>query len=278
MEQRAMLPVGGVSRHTLLKSRRGSGQDGDRWRRSLWQLLGLAGFTRSDCVVGSAVARSPTWPVSSRPRGCAGSPVVHVPTTLPAMVDAAVGGKTGINIAEGKNLVGAFHEPAAVLCDLDTLATLPAPTSSPAWPRSSSTGSSPTRAPSSSSRADPDGAIRGPARMPELVERSIAVKAHVVTQDLRESWLREILNYGHTFGHAVEQVEGYRWRHGEAVSVGYPDAAGERWSALLTAMSRDKKTRGATLRFVVLDGLAQPGRLEGPSEDLLRAAYREVAG
>lgn len=280
---------------------------------SLWSLLGQAGFTRTDLVVGvggGAVTDLAGFVAASWLRGV---PVIQVPTTLAGMVDAAVGGKTGINIAEGKNLVGAFHPPAAVLCDTDTLRTLPAAELLPGMAEVVKHGFIADPRTLELIEADPVVAVdpTGPV-LPELVERSVRVKAHVVTEDLRESSLREILNYGHTFGHAVEQVEGYLWRHGSAVSVGlvyaaalgrlsgrtsadlaqrhtdvlasvglpvrYPDAAGERWSALLTAMSRDKKTRGATLRFVVLDGLAQPGRLEGPSEDLLRAAYREVAG
>ena len=158
-------------------------------------------------------------------------------------------------------------------------------------------------------QADPLAARRHDnPRLRELVERSIQVKADVVAADLKESWLREILNYGHTFGHAIEQVEGYTWRHGEAISVGMVYVAelarlaghltggegdllvarhrsvlesvglptsyrGDRWDALLTVMRRDKKSRGSTLRFVVLDGLARPTRLVGPSDDLLREAY-----
>ncbi len=140
-----------------------------------------------------------------------------------------------------------------------------------------------------------------------VVERSIAVKAQVVTEDLRESGLREILNYGHTFGHAVEQVEHFAWRHGEAVSVGmmYVAELGrlagrtppglverhrqvlgllglpltyrpDRWSALYAAIGRDKKNRGDLQRFVVLDALAQPGRLEGPDVALMEEAYRLI--
>ncbi len=279
----------------------------------LWGVLGQAGFTRTDVVVGvggGAVTDLAGFVAASWLRGVA---VIQVPTTLAGMVDAAVGGKTGINIDEGKNLVGAFHPPAAVLCDTDTLRTLPPAELLPGMAEVVKHGFIADPRTLELIEADPVLAVdpTGPV-LPELVERSVRVKAHVVTQDLRESSLREILNYGHTFGHAVEQVEGYRWRHGSAVSVGlvyaaalgrlsgrtpedlarrhtdvlaslglpvrYPDVAGDRWPALLTAMSRDKKTRGATLRFVVLDGLAQPGRLEGPSEDLLRAAYREVAG
>ena len=156
--------------------------------------------------------------------------------------------------------------------------------------------------------ADPEGATRwdGP-HVRELVERSVVVKADVVAQDLTESWLREILNYGHTFGHAVEQVESYRRRHGEAVAIGMTYAAelalrsgrlgaevvarhrsvlsslglptsygGASWKDLLVAMRRDKKSRGTLLRFVVLEDVGRPVRLEGPDEAWLRGAFEAV--
>lgn len=144
--------------------------------------------------------------------------------------------------------------------------------------------------------------------MRELVERAVRVKARVVAADLREASLREILNYGHTFGHAIEQVEGYSWRHGDAVAVGmvyvaelarltgHLDAAvvdrhravltslglptsyrGDRWPVLLPAMRRDKKARGDLLRFVVLDDVGRPVRLEGPVTADLEAAYAAVS-
>jgi 3-dehydroquinate synthase len=235
--------------------------------------------------------------------------VVQVPTTLLAMVDAAVGGKTGINTAEGKNLVGAFHPPAGVLCDLATLETLPRNDLVSGMAEVVKTGFIADPGILDLVEADPAAATTpgGPV-LRELVERSIAVKARVVTQDLKEASLREILNYGHTFGHAVELVERYSWRHGAAVSVGMVFAAelgrlagrtpealvdrhrsvlaalglpltyrGDRWPQLLEAMRRDKKTRGDLLRFVVLDGLARPARLEGPDPSLLVAAYGEVS-
>jgi len=280
---------------------------------ALWGELARAGFTRTDVVVGvggGAVTDLAGFVAASWLRGVA---VIQVPTTLAGMVDAAVGGKTGINIAEGKNLVGAFHPPVAVFCDTDTLRTLPAAELLPGMAEVVKHGFIADPRTLELIEADPVLAIDPHAAvLPELVERSVRVKAAVVTADLREAALREILNYGHTFGHAVEQVEQYTWRHGAAVSVGlryaatlgrlagrtpadlaqrhteilgslglpvgYPDPAGARWEALLAAMGRDKKTRGSTLRFVVLDGLAQPGRLAGPSEQLLAAAYREVSG
>ncbi len=268
-----------------------------------WQVLGQAGFTRTDAVVGvggGAVTDLAGFVAATWLRGVR---VVQVPTTLLAMVDAAVGGKTGINTAEGKNLVGAFHPPAGVLCDLATLETLPRNDLVAGLAEVAKCGFI----------ADPvilelvpgfeDGAL-----LRELVERAVAVKADVVTRDLRESSLREILNFGHTLGHAVELVERYQWRHGAAVSVGMVYAAElgrlagrtpealvsrirevltalglpttyrqDRWPQLLEAMRRDKKTRGDLLRFVVLDDLARPARLEGPDPSLLVAAYTELA-
>ncbi|MEP6649701.1 MAG: 3-dehydroquinate synthase [Lapillicoccus sp.] len=271
----------------------------------LWSALGQAGFTRTDAVVGvggGTVTDLAGFVAATWLRGVR---VVQVPTTLLGMVDAAVGGKTGINTAEGKNLVGSFHPPAGVLCDLDTLSTLPKPELVAGLAEVVKCGFIADPRILELVEADPVAAVdvEGPF-LRQLVEWSIRVKAEVVTADLREAELREVLNYGHTFGHAVEQVEGYRWRHGEAVSVGMTYAAElgrlsghlasslvdrhrsvltslglpvayapSRWEELLAAMRRDKKTRGSRLRFVVLDDVAQPVRLEDPPEAMLREAY-----
>ena len=142
------------------------------------------------------------------------------------MVDAAVGGKTGINTAAGKNLVGSFHEPSAVLVDLQTLETLPADELVPGSAEIVKAGFIADPVILDLIEADSGAALdpTGPV-LPELVRRAIRVKADVVGADLRESHLREILNYGHTLGHAIERREGYRWRHGNAVSVGLVFAA-----------------------------------------------------
>lgn len=276
----------------------------------LWGVLGRAGFTRSDAVVtvgGGATTDLGGFVAASWLRGIA---VVHVPTTLLGMVDAAVGGKTGINTAEGKNLVGAFHPPAGVLCDLGTLVSLPVEDFNAGMAEVVKAGFIADRGILDAVEADPDG-IRRPdsPALQEVVRASIQVKADVVTADLKESSLREILNYGHTFAHAIEQVEEYTWRHGDAVAVGMVYAAElghrsghlsaddlarhrrvltrlglpttyrpGRWDELLAAMRRDKKTRGDTLRFVVLDGVGQPTRLTAPPESLLRDAYDAVCG
>ncbi|MDQ2624227.1 MAG: 3-dehydroquinate synthase [Actinomycetota bacterium] len=282
----------------------------------LWQVLGQSDFTRSDAVLslgGGATTDLAGFVAATWLRGIA---VVHVPTTLLAMVDAAVGGKTGINTAEGKNLVGAFFPPRGVLCDLAALETLPR------WDFVAGLAEVVKAGFISDLRIvelceehaaalQAEGAAADPALQPvirELVERAVQVKADVVGKDLRESHLREILNYGHTLAHAIEQVERFSWRHGSAVSVGIVYAAelsrlagrlseaevdrqrdvlralglpvtyrGDRWEQLLSAMRRDKKSRGDLLRFVVLDSLGAPARLEGPDGSLLVAAYGEIA-
>lgn len=283
---------------------------------SLWQQMGRADFTRDDLVLGIGGGAATDVAGFAAATWLRGIDVVHLSTSLLGIVDAAVGGKTGINTAEGKNLVGAFYPPRAVFCD-------------PAWLHSMEQGDYVSGLAEvikcgligdpeivAIIEANPVAATtpRGPATV-ELIRRAVQVKADVVTADLREASLREILNFGHTLAHAIELVEDYRWRHGDAVSVGmvfaaelglaagrtpaalvariravlssvglptaYPadldaDTSAEHWKALRAAMARDKKSRGATLRFVVLDDLALPGRLVSPTEEHLYHAYSSI--
>ncbi|HYP44663.1 MAG TPA: 3-dehydroquinate synthase [Propionibacteriaceae bacterium] len=280
-----------------------------------WSVLGNAGFTRSDAVVGLGGGATTDLAGFVAATWLRGVRLVTVPTTVLAMVDAAVGGKTGINTPEGKNLVGAFFEPAGVLCDLETLHTLPAADLRAGLAEVVKCGFI----------ADPEilnllegsdapGLEPGSPLLRELIERAVTVKATVVSADLRESTSvgsrvgRELLNYGHTLGHAIERREHYRWRHGEAISVGMVFVAelsrlaghldadtarrheallsrlglpvsypAEAFDELLAAMALDKKTRGSTLRFVILDGPGRASILSGPAEELLRTAYSAVA-
>jgi 3-dehydroquinate synthase len=270
-----------------------------------WSVLGSVGFTRNDLVIGfggGAVTDLAGFVAATWLRGVR---VVHVPTTLLGMVDAAVGGKTGINTDAGKNLVGAFHQPSAVICDLGTLATLPPNDFAAGLAEVAKAGFIADPAILDLLEADPS----GHTHLRELIERSVRVKAEVVSGDPKEAGRREILNYGHTLGHAVEKVERYNWRHGAAVSVGLVYAAAlsrlavglddatadrhktllsaiglpvsypqDRWPALLDAMRVDKKARGRRLRFVALSALAKPSMLEDPDPGLLTAAYSELAG
>ncbi|MBX7267894.1 3-dehydroquinate synthase [Micromonospora sp. Llam7] len=274
-----------------------------------WDRLGDAGFTRTDAVIGlggGAVTDLAGFVAACWLRGVRWVPVA---TSLLGMVDAAVGGKTGINTAAGKNLVGAFHPPVGVLADLTTLDSLPTADLAAGLAEVVKCGFIADPAILDLVERDPAAATdpAGPVAR-ELIERAIRVKADVVAGDLRESGVREVLNYGHTLAHAIEKAEGYRWRHGHAVSVGLVYAAelarlagrldaatarrhrdvvsalglptgyrAEEWPRLLATMRVDKKARGSRLRFVVLDGLARPAILDGPDDDLLHAAYGAVS-
>ncbi len=273
----------------------------------LWDVLGQVGFTRTDAVVGVGGGATTDLAGFVAATWLRGVPVVHVPTTLLGMVDAAIGGKTGINTEAGKNLVGAFHPPAGVLCDLTALETLPRHDYVAGLAEVLKVGF--THDPRILELVEDDpgaAATYEGVHTRELVERAIAVKARVVSADLREHGDREFLNYGHTLGHAIEKVEKYKWRHGAAVSIGLvfaaelarvagrlDDATADRhrcllgavglpttyagdWQQLLSTMRVDKKSRGNRLRFVVLDALAGPRILDDPDPGLLVAAFEEV--
>ena len=279
-----------------------------------WRLLAEEGFTRSDAVVGlggGATTDLAGFVAASWLRGVR---YVSVPTTLLAMVDAAVGGKTGINLPQGKNLVGAFWEPDGVLADLDFLATLPVDDLRGGLAEMAKHGFIADPGTLALFEADPAALLDpGSDALAEAVVRSIEVKAAVVAGDLREATCvgssvgRELLNYGHTLGHAIERRERYTMRHGYAVSIGVmfaallsrnlghaDDAFVTRHRAVLTSvglpvtydpgawpelrvtMNLDKKARGASLRFILLDAVASGFVAAGPDEDVLAATYREL--
>jgi 3-dehydroquinate synthase len=275
---------------------------------ALWSRMAAHRISRSDAIVGlggGAVTDLAGFVAATWLRGVR---VVLVPTTLLAAVDAAIGGKTAINIAAGKNLVGAFHPPAGVLADLDALATLPRREYVSGMAEVIKAGFIADPVILDLVEADPAAASApGGRHERELVERAIRMKAGVVSADLREAGLREVLNYGHTLAHAIELAEDYAIPHGEAVAIGMMFAGavgrlsgrldeptarrhgevlgsvglptnypGGSWPDLRKAMAVDKKTRGPHLRLVVLDGLAEPGILADPPEELLARAYREV--
>ncbi|MFT4235201.1 MAG: 3-dehydroquinate synthase [Microbacterium sp.] len=274
-----------------------------------WQIMGRADFTRTDAVIGlggGAATDLAGFVASTWLRGVA---VVQVPTSVLGMVDAAVGGKTGINTNEGKNLVGAFWAPHVVLCDLDFLDSLPRNELLAGYAEVVKAGF--IRYPEilDMLEADPEGTTTpGTPAFRRTIELAIGMKADVVGEDFREAGLREILNYGHTLGHAIEHAERYQWRHGAAISVGMmyaaelsrlagrlSDAAVDRhrailtslglptsyragaWKQLLATMQRDKKARAGMLRFVLLDDIAKPTVTQAPDESLLFAAYQEIA-
>jgi 3-dehydroquinate synthase len=275
----------------------------------LWERLGDAGVGRDDAIVGvggGAVTDLAGFVAATWLRGVR---LVLVPTTLLGMTDAAIGGKTAINTPAGKNLVGAFHPPAGVLADITTLATLPAAEYASGLAEVIKAGFIADPVILDLIGSDPAAASKpGGRHERELIERAISMKVGVVTADLREAGAREYLNYGHTLGHAVERAEDFSVRHGEAVAIGMCFAAavarlagrlddvtaarhrqilaavglpthyrGGSWPELRKVMAVDKKARAGRLRLVVLDGLARPGILADPDEDLLERAFAEVS-
>ena len=275
----------------------------------VWNWLGAAGFTRSDVIIaigGGATTDFAGYAAASWLRGL---DWIAIPTTVAGMVDAAIGGKTAINSEYGKNLIGAFHSPAAVLIDFEWLATL--------TDRDFAAG----LAEVVKAGFIADGAILDLLRgkdlvtlrkdkkvVEELITRAVAVKAQVVSSDFKESFAREVLNYGHTLGHAIELESKFVLRHGECVAIGMAfmaqlqlslglissDLAQDHldilkrlglptsykrhaWPALLANMSLDKKARGKSLRFVTITGVGKTDRLENPDEQILFAAYEKVS-
>ena len=237
---------------------------------------------------GGVVGDAAGFAAATYMRGIA---VVHVPTTLLAQVDSAIGGKVGINVPQGKNLIGAFHQPSAILADTAVLRTLP--------PRELAAGLY---------EVVKDGAIRSgallgyleknlddilglkAAALERIVLEAARIKAAVVAEDEREKNLRMILNFGHTIGHALEAATRYRrFKHGEAVAWGMmaalefglesrlsrardcsrierlihrierlPSTRGISFGSLWAALERDKKFRSGTFRMVLLPGIGRP--------------------
>jgi 3-dehydroquinate synthase len=276
---------------------------------NLWNWLGAAGFTRSDLIVGiggGAITDLTGFAAATWLRGI---DWIAVPTSLAGMVDAAVGGKTGINSDYGKNLIGSFHSPISVIVDVDLLGTLS--------PRDISAGMaevikcgfiSDPQILKLAAESSTQTLLSNRDALIEIVARAISVKASVVSSDFKESFAREALNYGHTLGHAIEIHAQYQLRHGEAVSIGMVFVAElaaarglideatvtmhrdllkrydlpvtfdrQAWSKLLPLLSLDKKARGNTLRFVVLDGIGSTKRLEDVTSNELDAAYEMIS-
>jgi 3-dehydroquinate synthase len=274
----------------------------------LWNWFAAAGFTRSDLVVGiggGAITDIAGFAAATYLRGIGW---IAIPTSVAGSVDAAIGGKTGANLDYGKNLVGSFHSPQAVLIDQSWFETLS--------DRDFAAGLA---------EVIKCGFIRDPqilqliqnkdlqavrndeALVLELVMRAVQVKADIVSGDFKESFDREILNYGHTFGHAVEKHAKYSLRHGECVAIGMAFmahlqselglitdevrdlhlsiltglelpvtySAGD-WPELRALMSMDKKSRGNSLRFVTISEIGKTDRIADVAQGHLLSAYEKV--
>lgn len=275
-----------------------------------WTILGQSDFTRTDLVIGFGGGAATDLAGFVAATWLRGVRVIQLPSSVLGMVDAGIGGKTGINTNEGKNLVGAFWPPLRVICDLELLDTLNDNERVAGFAEVVKAGFIAYPEILDIVEADPQAALDPTTgQFRRCMELAIRMKADIVGADLRESGLRETLNYGHTLGHAIEHSERYRWRHGAAISVGMMYAAelsrlagrlsddvvdrhrrilttlglpttyrASAWKGLLANMQRDKKTRGDMLRFIVLDDLARPTVLQAPDPSLLFAAYQEIVG
>ena len=274
-----------------------------------WGIMGQSDFTRTDAVIGLGGGATTDLAGFVAATWLRGVRMVHIPTTVLGAVDAAVGGKTGIKTSEGKNLVGAFHAPAGVLVDLELLEHLPEMEIRAGFAEIVKAGFISDTGILDIIEADPARAIDpSTPEFQELLERAIQAKATVVGEDFTEQGLREILNYGHTLGHAIEHTERYKWRHGAAISIGMVFAAelsrltrglsdeavdrhrsiflslglpieypAGRWPTLLATMQRDKKARGSLLRFVLLEGIGRPVVSGVADDSLLFSAFQEIA-
>lgn len=273
-----------------------------------WGIMGKADFTRTDAVIGFGGGSTTDLAGFVAATWLRGVKLIQIPTTLLGMVDAAIGGKTGINTAEGKNLVGVFHAPSRVIIDLDTLNSLARNEILAGFAEVVKYGfiSDPRILELIEAdvavATDPNSAV-----FQEIIERSVSIKAKVVGEDFKEAGMREILNYGHTLGHAIELAERYKWRHGAAISIGMVFVAelarlagrlsdevvdrhrsvltllglpisypAQKWNQLVETMQRDKKSRAGTLRFVVLDDIAKPTIMSAPTPEMLHAAFQEI--
>lgn len=276
---------------------------------SLWERLGSAGFTRSDLIVaigGGATTDIAGFAAATWLRGI---DWIAIPTTLAGMVDASVGGKTGMNSKFGKNLIGSFHSPTAVLVDLRWLPTLTDRDFAAGLAEVVKVGFIADGEILEKLAGKNISQVRDLVDLTEeLIARSLQVKANVVGADFKESYAREILNYGHTMGHAVELHSKYALRHGEAVSIGMifvaelsfqrgimsaelvhqhrkllsnldlpTTYAKSAWPELFDLLALDKKSRGKSVRFVAISEIGKTLRLEDLKKEELESAYERLS-
>ena len=275
---------------------------------TLWNWLAAGGFTRSDLIVGiggGAVTDIAGFAAATYLRGIGW---VAIPTSVAGAGDAAIGGKTGAELDCGKNMIGSFYSPIAVLIDLSWFATLSDRDFAAGLAEVIKCGFIRDEEILKRLQGQSLASIRSSHELvADLIYRSVAIKASVVGNDFKEGFEREILNYGHTFGHAVEQHSKYSLKHGECVSIGmaymahlqlslgliteevhqlhfsilqgvglptaYKDGD---WPELRAIMSRDKKSRGHSVRFVVISEIGITDRLSDVAPGELLSAYEKV--
>jgi 3-dehydroquinate synthase len=304
--------LGNIDKVVVIEVPEGEAQKNFTTVNDCWAKLGAENFRRNDLVIGLGGGATTDLAGFIAATWLRGIKWIAIPTSLAGMVDAAIGGKTGINTEVGKNLVGSFYSPQLVIVDVRYLLTLPIEELRAGMAEVIKCGFIADHRILEIIESVEDFYDPQSAAIIELIERAVQVKADVVSQDLKESFLREILNYGHTLAHAVERQEKYSWRHGDAVAVGmafivnlameaglasealvnrhisilrradlptsYPREA---WPQLLNYMQSDKKSRGSGLRFVAVSDensdVYKVVRLEGLADDILARAYERIS-
>ena len=286
---------------TLISVPDGELQKNSKTLERVWSELGKRKISRADAIVGLGGGATTDLAGFAAATWLRGITWYAIPTSLAAMVDAAIGGKTAINSSAGKNLIGSFYSPAGVYIDLQFLQTLPV--------RDLSAGMAEVIKCGYISDEEILKLVQEDViDFKELIYRSIKVKADVVNRDFKESKLREILNYGHTLGHAIEKHSKYRLRHGEAVSIGLVFAAElsnivgdlpadvvEEHRRILTSfnlpisypkqhlvalqklMISDKKVKGNQIRFIGLTKVGKPTWFESVNSKQIKMAYERIA-
>ena len=298
----------GIQEIVIIEVGEGENQKSLETVNRCWSRLAAANFKRTDSVIGIGGGATTDLAGFVAATWLRGIKWGAIPTSLAGMVDAAIGGKTGINTEAGKNLVGAFHSPRLVVIDFKFLRTLPKEEMRAGMAEVIKTGFISDQEILRIIESEEDVLDVANPKLAELIKRSVAVKAEVVSQDLKESYLRESLNYGHTLAHAIERHQNYSWRHGDAVAVGLAYVANlayltgfaseelrdrhikilekmglptrypaEAWPNLLEGMQNDKKARASGLRFVAVNGNYEVIRLEGLSDDALHQAYERIS-
>ena len=286
---------------SLLSTPNGESQKNSKFLELIWKKAASAGIERTDAIIGFGGGATTDVAGFAAATWLRGINWYAIPTSLAGMVDAGIGGKTGINSAAGKNLIGSFYSPKKVFIDPDFLDSLPK--------RDISAGMAEVIKCGFISDYKILNLVQDDfLDYPQLISRAVKVKADVVSKDFKESKLREILNYGHTLGHAIEKDSKYKLRHGEAVSIGMVFAAElskeladlsqdavslhrellanfnlpltygkSRWNSLSVLLMQDKKVKQSRLRFIGISKIGKPVWLEDVSLSTLAKVYERIS-
>ena len=286
---------------SLLSTPNGESQKNSKFLELIWKKAASVGIERTDAIIGFGGGATTDVAGFAAATWLRGINWYAIPTSLAGMVDAGIGGKTGINSAAGKNLIGSFYSPKKVFIDPDFLDSLPK--------RDISAGMAEVIKCGFISDYKILNLVQDEfLDYPQLISRAVKVKADVVSKDFKESKLREILNYGHTLGHAIEKDSKYKLRHGEAVSIGMVFAAElskeladlsqdavslhrellanfnlpltygkSRWNSLSVLLMQDKKVKQSRLRFIGISKIGKPVWLEDVSLSTLAKVYERIS-